>query len=386
MNRTDTRLPFGMPRDIGILAVTTLIWGLGEGLFIFFYPLSLQRWPIDSVQTGAVLSLLGVVMAVVQAPAGYLSDRFGTLPLIRASYILGVIAAGMMAAAKSLPFFVAGLIVYSITSFIAAPQHSYITQVRGSWSAQRGISFISGCLLAGGIVGPMLGGWIAQTAGLAVVFRYSTGLFLIATVIAFFCRRPALQREEQASGTPLARRLANPSFIGLLAIIFFTIVALSTPQQLASVYLLDVHHLSLQQIGLTGTFAGIGGAAILFALGSLQAPAGMIAGQALLGLFSVSIWRGQSAGSFYIGYLFVGGYPLYRSMAAAAVRPLVKASNLGLAYGLVETGNALAVILAPLAAGFLYDFQPESVYTTSLIALAVMIPLTVGWFIKYARR
>ncbi len=124
MNRTDTRLPFGMPRDVAILAVTTFTWGLGEGLFIFFYPLSLQRWQLDAVQIGVVLSLLGVIMAVVQAPAGYLSDQFGTRPLIRASLILGVIAAGMMAAAKSLPFFVAGMIVYSITSFIVAPRNS----------------------------------------------------------------------------------------------------------------------------------------------------------------------------------------------------------------------------------------------------------------------
>ena len=136
---TGRPLPFGMPRDVGILAVTTFIWGLGEGLFIFFYPLSLQRWQMDSVQIGAVLSLLGIIMAVVQAPAGYLSDRFGTRPLIRAALILGVIAAGMMAAANSLPFFVAGLIVYSITSFIVAPLNSYITHMRGSWSAQRGI-------------------------------------------------------------------------------------------------------------------------------------------------------------------------------------------------------------------------------------------------------
>ncbi len=382
MNRTDTRLPFGMPRDVGILAVAMFIWGLGEGLFIFFYPLSLQQWQMDAVRIGAVLSLLGGIMAVVQAPAGYLSDRFGTLPLIRASLILGVIAAGMLAAAKSLPFFVAGLIVYSITSFIVAPRNSYITQMRGRWSAQRGISFVSASFQVGEIVGPMLGGRIAQTAGLAMVFRYSAGLFLIATVIAFFARRPVVQREEQERGTPLANPLTNPRFLGLLVIIFLTIVALSTPQQLTSLYLQDVQHLSQQQIGLTGTFAGIGGAVILFALGSVPALAGMIASQALLGLFCVCLWRGQNAAVFYIGYLFVGGSPLYRSMAAAAVRPLVKTSNMGLAYGLVETGNALADILAPLAAGFLYHFQPESVYTTSLIALVVMITITVGWFYR----
>ncbi len=228
-------------------------------------------------------------------------------------------------------------------------------------------------------------GWIAQTAGLAMVFRYSAGLFLIATVIAFFARRPVVQREEQESGTPLVNPLTNPRFIGLLVIIFLTIIALSTPQQLTSVYLQDVHHLSLQQIGLTGTFAGIGGAVILFALGSAPALAGMIASQALLGLFCLFMWRGQNAAVFYIGYLFVGGSPLYRSMAAATVRPLVKTSDMGLAYGLVETGNALAVILAPLVAGFLYHYQPESVYTISLIALVVMITLTVGWWYKSAR-
>jgi DHA1 family tetracycline resistance protein-like MFS transporter len=326
------------------------------------------------------------MMAVVQAPAGYLSDRFGSLPLIRASLILGVIAAGMMAVAKSLPFFVAGLIVYSITSFIAAPRNSYITQMRGSWSAQRGISFVSGSFLVGEIVGPMLGGRIGQTAGLAVVFRYSAGLFLLATVIVFFARRPAVQREEEGeSGTARLNPLTNRRFMGLLVIIFLTIIALSTPQQLTSVYLQEVHHLSLQQIGLTGTFAGIGGAVFLFGLGSAPAVAGMIASQALLGLFCLFLWRGQTEAVFYIGYLFVGGSPLYRAMAAAAVRTLVRTRDMGLAYGLVETGNALAVILAPLAAGFLYHLQPESVYTTSLIALVVMITLTIGWYYKSAR-
>lgn len=54
---------------------------------------------------------------------------------------------------------------------------------------------------------------------------------------------------------------------------------------------------------------------------------------------------------------------------------LVKAADVGLAYGLVETGNALAIILAPLAAGFLYKTNPEAVYTVSLLALAITLTL-----------
>ena len=62
-------------------------------------------------------------------------------------------------------------------------------------------------------------------------------------------------------------------------------------------------------------------------------------------------------------------------MTLAFARPLVKAGDIGLAYGLVETGNALAIILAPLAAGFLYSYNPEAVYTVSLVALAITIAL-----------
>ena len=379
MNSTGGRLPFGIPLDLGIVAVMMFIWGLGEGLFIYFYPLSLQRWEIDSVQIGAVLSLLGISMALVQAPAGYLSDRFGTRPLIRAACILGIIAAMIMAVANSLPFFIVGLIAYSLTSFIDSPMNSYVTAMRGDWSTQRGMTFVSGSFVLGSIVGPMLGGWIGQTAGLSTVFQYSAGLFTLATVIVFFARRPVIRQETQERGAPVIKPLANPRFVTLLVLIFFTIIAISMPLQLTSVYLQQVHHLSLQQIGLTGTFAGLGTAVLLFALGSLRAPFGMVAGQLIIGLFCLSMWHGQSVVVFYVGYMFLGGYRLYRSMAMAAVQPLIKTSDLGLAFGLVNTGNALAVILAPLLAGFLYDYKPESVYSVSLIALVVTITITTYW-------
>lgn len=376
------RLPFGIPLDIGILVAAQFIWGLGEGLFIYFYPLSLQRWEIDPVQIGAVLSLLGISMSLVQAPAGYLSDRFGARPLIRTAYILGVIAAVMMAAANSLPFFVAGLIAYSLTSFIDSPMNSYVTAMRGSLSTQRGMTFVSGSFVLGSILGPGLGGWIGETAGLNTVFQFSAGLFILASVIIFFARRPQIQHETQEKDAPVVRPMANPRFIGLLVLIFFTIIAISLPQQLTSIYLQEVHHLSLQQIGITGTFAGLGTAVILFALGSMRAPAGMIVGQLIIVLFSLFMLFGQSAFVFYAGYLFLGGYRLYRSMAMAVVHTLVKSRNIGLAYGLVDTGNALAVILAPLAAGLLYNYKPEAVYTVSLVALAVTITTTAYWMRK----
>ena len=379
MNRIDTKLPLGIHRDLAIVAISAFIWGLGEGLFIFFLPLALQRWNTDAVQIGVVLSMIGVAMAVVQVPAGYLSDRFGTRPLIFASLILGTVSAIVMAAAGSLPFFVAGLLAYGCTSFISAPMNSYVTSLRGSWTVQRAVTFRAAAFQVGAIIGPILGGWIANTAGLSTVFWYSAGLFLASTLIMSLARRPLVLEHQEAS-IQLISPIANPRFLGLLAVVFFTIIAVSVPQQLTSLYLQNVHHISIQQIGIMGTIASIGAAIIMFFLGNLSVSTGMFIGQLLLAGFALLMWRGQGAIAYYVGYFFVGGYQLYRSMAMAFSRTLVKVGDTGLAYGLVETGNALAVVVAPLAAGFLYNYRPEAVYIASLGALAITVGLNVLLF------
>jgi MFS family permease len=374
MNRIGTKTPLGIHRDLAIVAISAFIWGMGEGLFIFFLPLALQRWNTDAVQIGAVLSAIGVMMAVVQVPAGYFSDRFGTRPLIFASLLLGIASAVGMAAARSLPLFIAGLLAYGCTSFISAPMNSYVTTLRGSWTVQRAVTFRAGAFQVGAILGPMLGGWIANTAGLSIVFRYSAGLFLASTLVIALARRPFMLEPQEAS-IPLVSPIANPRFLGLLAVVIFTSIAISVPQQLTSLYLRNVHHLSIQQIGTMGTIASIGTAIIMFSLGNLRVSTGMLIGQLLLGGFALLMWRGQSAIAYFVGYFFVGGYQLYRSMALAFSRSLVKAGDTGLAYGLVETGNALAVVVAPLSAGLLYDYRPEAVYIASLGALAITVGL-----------
>jgi MFS family permease len=374
MNRIDIKMPLGIHRDLAIVAISAFIWGLGEGLFIFFLPLALQRWNSDAVQIGAVLSMIGVTMAVVQVPAGYFSDRFGTRPLIFASLLLGIASAIVMAAARSLPFFVAGLLAYGCTSFISAPMNSYVTSLRGSWTIQRAVTFRAAAFQVGAIVGPMLGGWIAHTSGLSIVFRYSAGFFLASTLVMRLARRPLVLEHQEAS-IHLVSPIANPRFLGLLAVVFCTIIAVSVPQQLTSLYLQNVHHISIQQIGTMGTIASIGTAIIVFSLGNLRLSTGMLIGQLLLAGFALLMWQGQSVIAYFAGYFFVGGYHLYRSMALAFSRSLVRVGDTGLAYGLVETGNALAVVVAPLAAGLLYNYQPEAVYVASLGALAITVGL-----------
>lgn len=133
--------------------------------------------------------------------------------------------------------------------------------------------------------------------------------------------------------------------------IVITMFALFLGQPLSANYLKNFHQLDLQQIGMLGSANSLGNAVLLLAFGFLNAPTGFIIGQALVDLFTLLMWQGNQFGGFWLAYFFFGGYRLARSMIMAYARTLVKPSEIGFAYGLVETGNAIACILAPPIAG-----------------------------------
>lgn len=66
------------------------------------------------------------------------------------------------------------------------------------------------------------------TAGLAIVFRYAAGLFLAATLVMALARRPSVLEQPELASPPVSP-IVNPRFLGLLVVVFFTIIALSVP-------------------------------------------------------------------------------------------------------------------------------------------------------------
>lgn len=359
-------------RGLVIVSVSLFAWGMGEGMFFIFQPIYLEKWGANPVEIGAILGAVGIAMAIVQAPAGYLADRIGARPIMWCAWILGMATAAMMALADSLPLFVAGMLTYGLTSFVTAPMNSYITSVRGRLSVERSLTIVMSLYFFGSVVGPILGGVIGETLGLKVVYQFVALIFLISTTIVLFARKPPSEEygRLQSSQPNLVK---NPRFIGLLALIPITMFALYLPQPLTPNFLQNTHHLGYQTIGQLSAMGNLGAAMLMLALGHLNASAGFLAGQFLVGIFALMMWRGQSFPSFLLGYFLLGGYRLARSMALAYSRSLVKPNEVGFAFGLVETGNAISVILAPIAAGFLYANNPASVYPVSLIIIGVVL-------------
>jgi MFS family permease len=138
------------------------------------------------------------------------------------------------------------------------------------------------------------------------------------------------------------------------------------PQPLTPNYLQNERGISLSLMGWIGSAGSIGNVVFNLLLGRVNARLGFIMGQALVGTFALLLWQGGSFAWYAIGYFLLGGFRAARMLAFAQVRLLVHQARMGLAYGITEAVNSLAMILAPLLAGYLYDLSPPSIYPVSL--------------------
>jgi len=364
-----------MSRDLLLVGLALLTWGMGEGMFLYFQPLYLQQLGASPAVIGGILGAVGAAMMIAHIPAGYLADRVGRRPLMWLSWILGVVAAWIMAMASSLPAFVVGLMLYSTTAFVMSPMHSYVTAARGKLSVGRALTLISVFYNTGAIAGPLIGGQIGERLGLQQVYRVSAGIFILSALTILLIR-PQPPEHHAAVKTSLRLKF-DRRYLIYLVLIFIATLTSYLPQPLSSNYLQNEHGLSVENIGQLGMVASIGIVLLNLVLGGLKARHGFLLGQAAVGLFAILIWQGQGLAWYASAYFLLGGYRVIRSLAAAQTRHLVEQSQMGLAYGVTETVSGLAMMLAPMLAGLLYEKNPETIYIWGaiLIGFSLLINL-----------
>ena len=362
-----------MNRNLILLGLSLLTWGMGEGMFFYFQPLYLEQLGASPVMIGGILGAVGIAMTVAHIPAGHLADRVGRRPLMWLSWIIGMSAAWIMAAARSLPVFVTGLLLYSSTTFVMAPMNSYVTAARGKLSVGRALTLISVFYNLGAVVGPWLGGQIGDRFGIQQIYRISASIFVLSTLIILLLQPQPVEHHDSAG--PRLRLKLDKRYLVYLAIVFFATFSAYLPQPLSSNYLQNQRGLSIENIGQLGSIASFGVILLNLALGSLNARSGYLLAQVASGLFAIFLWLGQGFPWYAAGYFLIGGYRVARSLAAAQTRHLVEQAYMGLAYGITETVAASAVILASPLAGFLYGWNPVGVYVVgaALIGLSLLV-------------
>ena len=360
-----------MSRDLIFIALSLLIWGLGEGAFFPFQPLYLQQLGADPIDIGAILGAFSLAATLAHIPAGYLADRIGRRPLMWAGWLVGLVATWLMALATTLPVFTLGMIMYGATMFVVSPLNSYITSARGKFSVGRALTLISAMYNVGAIGGPLLGGWIGQNYGYRSLFLFAACIFVVSTALILLIRpQPVEARSDLQVGDKL---LANPLYLRFMGLVFLAAFAMFLPQPLAPNYLQNQRDLSLVAIGQLYSINALGVIVMNLLLGQMEHRLGYLLGQAAVGVFALVIWQQSGMAWYMLAYFFLGGYRTARSLAIAQVQTLVHPANMGLAYGVSESIIGTANILVPILAGLIYARNPDTIFPVSLVLICISI-------------
>jgi len=363
-------------RDNRLLALALLLWGLGEGQFLYVQPLYLRELGADPIGIGAALSLAAAAAGLAHLPAGYLADHFGRKKIMVAGFGLGALAGLLMFLAPSLTLFVAALMVYNLTAFVLAPLSAYITEARGGQSVQRALTLVFAWFWAGNIVSPAIGGWIGATFGLRFAIGSGCLFLLLSTALLFGLRAQAVV-PAAAGAARYGPLLRNRRLLGFLALILAALFALQVGVPLMPNFIEEVRGGDIVLIGLLGSVNALGNTAANLVFGQLRRPRRgfLIAQAAMAGSLALLLATGNRP-LLFAAYFLRSGWNLSVSMGLAQVGRMVGQHEIGLAYGLLETVVAAAQMLGPLAAGALYTAAPALPFQVSLGLIAVTLLLT----------
>jgi MFS family permease len=363
-----------MTRDYRLMLTATFFWGAGEGLFIYLFPLYLEKLGATPVFIGAIIgaAMLGLVLAHV--PAGWLADRFDRRRLLVLAWGLGTLSAAAMYLAPNLGWYSAALVAYIFSGFAAAPISAYLTHARGTWSVQRALAFYSASYAAGAVLSPALGGQAARLWGLRSIFGLAALVFSVSTAAVLLLHsQPAPARQPGVNRYRVL--LTSRPLLRFLALMLPASLAFQIGLPLASNFLADVRRLDVGVIGLLGSFNALGMLMLNAALGHREPRRAFLVSQVLMALsLGLLLATGQPVW-VALAFLVRGSWGLARAMCNALVGRVVGSADLGLAYGLTETVMAVAVMSAPPLAGLLYVRGPSLPFEAGLGMLAVTLPL-----------
>jgi DHA1 family tetracycline resistance protein-like MFS transporter len=354
-----------------------MMWGFGEGLWVYLLPIYIGSLGADSVQIGFVLSIAMVLMTVSFIPAGWLSDRVSRKNVMLVGWLLGFFAVLILALARTWQQALPGLVLYNLSGFCMPIINAYVTsEVRPGENLRRTFTVVFTGYTIGSVFSPATGGWMADTVGLRQVFVLSALFFAISAGIVLFIRNQPVHRAAEGTLSPSLRH--DRVFISLCLLFFAIILAAYVGVPLAPNFLQNERGLAMGSIGILGSVNALGGVVLTYSLGRWPKgrASGLLIAQAAVGAYALLLLTTTSTALLGLAVFLRSGVGVIRQLAAARMGEILPAGSMGLGYGIFATVVNLAFTVSPYMAGWLYAFHPTYPFVANLLLTVPAMLLT----------
>ncbi len=351
-------------------------------------------------QVGLFFTIAAIVPLVFQVFGGWLSDSIGRLQAIALGSVGGVLAYIFYIFAPSWAWLLPASVLTSVaTAFVAPSFQAFIAEESTEEKRGRVYGITSSMFLVVSIVGPLLGGAVAEGLSFTVLYLVAGGLYSVAAVIRVFMARYASRRARE-----MGRAAERPSFgsfkNSLLAVMGLVVsggvvtwifisdgvrdVAFSLIGRLMPLYLENEIGLSLFQISALQSVTAVVAMALMSPAGWLSDKKGertsIVSGFGAISIGWVVFLVGSNFWHFILSRVVVGvGWALIDPAYSSLISKVVPEKLRGTAFGLFSTSLGLISLPAPWIGARLWEgVSPIFPFYVPLVALVAMLP--VMWF------
>jgi MFS family permease len=345
----------------------------GGNMYGPLLPLYLKSLNASVVQVGLFFILSQIVPLALQILGGWISDTLGRLRSIALGSMAGVLSYVGLILAPTWQWVLVGEGFGSVTRSLVGPSFgAFIAEQSTEENRARVYGVTETMFMIVAVIGPPMGGWLADNYGFKFMLICAGILYAIATVIRIAMARVAAKgKEANPQKLSLVSLRTNLGVMvgmilagGLITWIMFTDgvrdVAFSLSFTLMPIYLQDIGGMSIQQVGWLSSVFGIAMMAITIPAGWLADKKGERLGIALGFLLqSLALFVFLRVFTFW-GYAFawvllglgVGMMsPAYQSLLSKAVPEKMR----GTAFGLFSTSLGLVSLPAPAIGAQLWE-------------------------------
>lgn len=214
-----------------ILMLNLFIALLGQGMLIPILPDYLKQFNAAGTAAGYLVAAFGAAQFIFSPIGGRLSDKHGRRIMILSGLFLTVISDFIFAISHTLLLLYIARVIGGIGIGIMVPSVlAYVADITTKETRAKGMGYLSAAMNLGIVLGPGLGGIIAQL-GIRMPYFVASGLSFIATLLTFMLpetlplekRSISKSSEKQESiVTQLIESVHKPYFNHLLLILVMT--------------------------------------------------------------------------------------------------------------------------------------------------------------------
>ncbi|MNB95666.1 Tetracycline resistance protein, class B [compost metagenome] len=372
-----------------ILMLNLFIALLGQGMVIPILPEYLKQFNAAGAAAGYLIAAFGAAQFIFSPIGGQLSDRLGRKPMLIAGLLLTVVSDLLFAVGDTLTLLYIARFIGGIGVGIMVPANmAYVADITTPDTRAKGMGYLGAAMNLGMVLGPGLGGLIAEL-GIRIPYFFAGGLGFIAMLLSFFMPE-TLPKSLRTAAKPAGSRDSirgmlmssfRTSYFGYLLLILIITFGLMNYETVYALFVEQKYGYDAAQISILITVGAVIGIVVqvwlldwfikkLGEMKLIRISLIMTAAALLLMIVKVNL----------VYLLLVSGlFFAFNAFMRPTLSTLISNSagdRQGYAAGLTTTYTSIGSILGPVIAGQLFDWHIYMPYLLGAVILMSALFLT----------